>query len=92
MRKNLTKIAMSCILILSIIGCASTSATSLTNKSTFYKTTANEVCTYKVLGEQTGNTIKYEHYYKTCTEYGSNVIKIMGENIAKQEKQSEFAP
>jgi len=94
MRKNLNKIvltaviAMSCMLILSIIGCASasTSATNLTNKSTFYKTTENEVCTYKVLGEKVGNAIKYEHYDKTCTEYGSNVVKIIGENMSKQEK------
>ena len=77
MRKNLTKIAMSCILILSIIGCAGGVPTE--SKSTFYETSANEVCTYKILGEKVGNAIKYEHYDKTCTEYGSNVIKIIQE-------------
>ena len=84
MRKNLTKIAMSCILILSIIGCAGGVPTK--SKSTFYETSANEVCTYKILGEIDGDTIKYEHYDKVCTEYGSNVVKIMGENMAKKEK------
>jgi len=91
MRKNLTKIAMSCILILSIIGCAGTSLR-VTDDSSPYETGANEVCTYKIAAieeyswrENTTET-KYIHYNKTCTEYGSNVIKIMGENITKQEK------
>jgi len=75
---------MSCMLILSTIGCGASIPTE--SKSTFYETSANEVCTYKILGEKVGNSIKYEHYDKVCTEYGSNVVKIMGENIAKKEK------
>jgi len=94
-------IAKSCILILSItiIGCTHAVPPSIDN-TFYYKPGPNEVCTYKVITgfsclekNVLGNCVKqqnvYIHYGKVCTEYGTNVVKIMDEKIAGERVASE---